>query len=514
MIRKVVASATSLTAALAMAACTTMSTSYHSPVLTAVQANDSYFVKGHDAVEARAAQRAPKKAKNVILFVGDGMGISTITAARIYAGQRKGLDGESYQLAMEKLPWSAFSKTYTHDSQVADSAPTAVAMTTGVKSYNGTLGVTQHANVKDCASAKGNGTTSLWEMAEAAGMKTGVISTARITHATPAATYAETTERDWESDADVSAAGKAAGCLDIAAQFINWQRANGDGFEVAMAGGRSGFLPNTVADPEYSNQKGRRLDGRNLTEEWKAGSSKRTFVTDKAGFDAFDWTGDGQILGLFEPSHMQYDLDRAKDGKGEPTITEMTKAAITRLSQGDKGYVLMVEGGRVDHGLHAGDAQRALGDAAALDDAIAAAVAMTNPEETLIIVTADHSHTLIIQGYPDRGNPILGLVQEGGKLTIARDGKPYTTLSFANGPGSVCKPQADGKWLCDRPDLTNVDTTALGFLQQSLVPLGSETHGGEDVAIFAGGPGANLFSGAVEENEIFHVMSQSLGLVK
>lgn len=513
MIRKAITrTAMASVAALTVAACAT--TAYHAPVAAPVQVSDSYFAKGHNAVAARAAERSPKKARNVILFIGDGMGISTITAARIYAGQRKGLDGESYQLAMEKLPWSAFSKTYTHDSQVADSAPTAVAMTTGIKSYNGTLGVTQGANTKDCASATGNGTTSLWEMAEAAGMATGVISTARLTHATPAATYAETVERDWESDADISAAGKAAGCVDIAAQFVSWQKINGDGFEVALGGGRSGFLPETMADPEYPAQKGRRKDGRNLADEWKTGSAKRTYVTDSAGFAAIDWNADGQVLGLFEPSHMQYDLDRAKDGKGEPTLTEMTKAAITKLAHNDKGYVLMVEGGRVDHGLHAGDALRALGDAEALDEAIAAAVAMTNPEETLIIVTADHSHTLIIQGYPDRGNPILGLVKEGGKLTMARDGKPYTTLSFANGPGSVCKPQADGKWLCDRPDLTNVDTTALGFQQQALIPLGSETHGGEDVAIFAGGPGANLFSGAVEQNEIFHVMSQSLGLEK
>ena len=91
-----------------------------------------------------------------------------------------------------------------------DAAPTAVAMTTGVKSYNGTLGITQGANIKDCATAKSNGTTSLWEIAADEGMATGVISTARLTHATPAATYAETTERDWESDKDVSAAGKAA----------------------------------------------------------------------------------------------------------------------------------------------------------------------------------------------------------------------------------------------------------------------------------------------------------------
>ena len=499
--------------ALAAAACATTTQSSHLTV-TPVQSQDSYYVKGHNAVAARAAERNPAHAKNVILFIGDGMGISTITATRIYAGQMKGLDGESYQLAMEKLPYSAFSKTYTHDSQVADSAPTAVAMTTGVKSYNGTLGVTQAASIKDCASAKTSGTTSLWEIAEDAGMATGVISTARITHATPAATYAETTERDWESDKDVSDAGKAAGCVDIASQLLAWQGKYGNGFDVILGGGRTNFLPATMTDPEYPNEKGVRLDGRNLVDEWQAAGPNRTAVIDRAGFNAFNWNSDGQIFGLFEPSHMQYELDRAKDGKGEPSIAEMTKAAITRLSRNPNGYVMMVEGGRVDHGLHAGDAQRALGDAAALDEAIAAAVAATDPKETLIVVTADHSHTLIIQGYPDRGNPILGLVKEGGKLTTARDGKPYTTLSFANGPGSVCTKQPDDKYQCDRKDLTNVDTTALGFLQQSLVPLGSETHGGEDVAIFAGGPGANLFSGTVEENEIFHVMARSLGLVK
>ena len=511
MIRTVMASAM----VLAAAACTTTTatTSYRTVDAPApVQSADSYFVKGSGAVRDRATARQPKAAKNVILFIGDGMGISTITAARIYAGQRKGVDGESYQLAMEKLPYSAFSKTYTHDSQVADSAPTAVAMTTGIKSYNGTLGITQATNIKDCATAKGNGTTSLWEMAEATGMATGIISTARITHATPAATYAETTERDWESDADVSAAGKAAGCQDIAAQLIDWTKANGDGFEVILGGGRSAFLPETMADPEYPAQKGRRKDGRNLAEEWLEGHPERKVTIGISTFEQINFDSDIQVLGLFEPSHMQYDLDRAKDTRGEPSIAEMTRAAITRLSRNPNGYVLMVEGGRVDHGLHAGDAQRALGDAAALDEAIAEAVVSTNPEETLIIVTADHSHTLVIQGYPDRGNPILGLVKEGGKLTTARDGKPYTTLSFANGPGSVCKAQADGKWLCDRPDLTNVDTTALGFQQQALIPLSSETHGGDDVAIFAGGPGANLFSGAVEQNEIFHVMARSLGL--
>jgi alkaline phosphatase len=141
---------------------------------------------------------------------------------------------------------------------------------------------------------------------------------------------------------------------------------------------------------------------------------------------------------------------------------------------------------------------------------------MTDPRETLIIVTADHSHTLAIQGYPGRNNPILGLARMPANGYLLRDGegKPYTTLSFANGPGSICKEVAPDKWECVSPDLSTVDTEALDFKQPALTPFGSETHGGEDVAIFAGGPGASLFSGTVEQNEIFHVMAKALRLVR
>ena len=103
------------------------------------QANDSYYQTAAARVDARAAGRTFGKAKNVILFVGDGMGISTITAARIHAGQLKGIDGESYKLAMETLPHAALSKTYSHDAQVSDSASTATAMVTGVKARSRTL---------------------------------------------------------------------------------------------------------------------------------------------------------------------------------------------------------------------------------------------------------------------------------------------------------------------------------------------------------------------------------------
>src|SRR6185436_6741177 len=184
------------------------------------------------------------------------------------------------------------------------------------------LGVTQRANTVDCKTAKTAAADSLWEIAEGAGLATGVISTARLTHATPAATYAKTTERDWEYDTDVSPEGKAAGCIDIASQFIAWQSAHGDGMDVILSGGRDQFLPNTMVDPEYANQRGGRGDGRNLMEEWKAKAANRTTVIDKAGFDAFNWNSDGQILGLFQPQFMQYEADRSRDGKGEPSIAE------------------------------------------------------------------------------------------------------------------------------------------------------------------------------------------------
>ncbi|ABI78047.1 alkaline phosphatase [Hyphomonas neptunium ATCC 15444] len=487
----------------------------HEPILP-VQAEDTYYKSAAEAVDIRIAERGIKPAKNVILFVGDGMGVSTITASRIYAGQSAGVDGESFRLAMESLPWSALSKTYSHDYQVSDSAATATAMTAGLKTKSGFLGVSSAANFGNCASAQGTEADTLFEIAQRAGLATGVISTARITHATPGATYAKVPHRNWEADADMRGASSDT-CKDIARQLIEGPSSD---FDVILGGGRAKFLPAETPDPEYPDQTGERADGRNLMEEWAAKDGTRKTVFDRAGFAAIDFASDVKVFGLFEPSHMQYELDREADTAGEPSLEEMTRAAITRLSRNEDGFVLMVEGGRIDHAHHAGNAIRALEDTLAFDAAIAAALEMTNAEDTLIIVTADHSHSLTINGYPQRGNPILGLVtagasSEGGSL--GADGLPYTTLSYANGPGACRETDkdAEGKpeYDCKRYDLTGIDTGAPDFRQQSLVPLYSETHGGEDVAAFASGPGANLISGVIEQNEIFHVMGRAVGLI-
>lgn len=460
------------------------------------QDGDPYFVRANEQLERNEALTPnTKRAKNIILFVGDGMGISTVTAARIYQGQQAGRDGVSNILTFENLPYSALSRTFSHDSQVTDSAPSAVAMTTGVKAQNGTLGVSSAVRHDDCKAGLAHQVTTIAELAERAGMATGAVSTARITHATPASIYAHSAGRDWESKVP----DDAKECVDIARQLIEWPY--GDGMEVAMGGGRRNFLPSETADPEYPDkQKGSRTDGRDLTQEWlKRFGNGADYIWNKVQFNELDVKRTTHLLALFEPSHMQYEMDRGNDGAGEPSLAEMTTKAIDLLKKNPNGFFLMVEGGRIDHAHHEGNAARALRDASAFDDAVKAALAATDASETLIVVTADHSHVFTISGYPDRGNPILGLVVEEGKVQLAKDGKPYTTLGYANGPGS----SGDQP----RANLSNVDTTAPDFHQQSLVPGDAETHGGEDVAIYAGGPWAHLFRGTVDENYIFHVMN-------
>ena len=459
----------------------------------------------------KALQDNTRRAKNVIIFIGDGMGISTQTAARILEGQLKGKTGEENRLSFETLPYSALSKTYSWDQQTSDSAPTATAIFTGYKAREAMLSVDHTTNRAECDGAKvmARALPSILELAAANGRASGVVSTARLTHATPGATYAHTPMRDWESDSDI----KLPGCTtkDIARQLIEASPAVRTQLKVAMGGGRSNFLPRSDTDPEYPSTKGRRSDGRNLSTEWlSTRGSGAAYVWNKAQFDALDPAATGPVLGLFEPSHMQYESDRATDPAGEPSLTEMTDKAIRILQKSPTGYFLHVEGGRIDHAHHAGNARRALVDTIEMSNAVRRAMEMTSEADTLIIVTADHSHTFTIAGYPGRGNPILGLTKgvpdvdgEATRFTPDKNGLPYTTLGYANGPGY--------RGAGGRPDLSSVDTTALNFLQEATVPLGSETHGGEDVAIWARGPKAYLVRGSMEQNWIFHVMREAFG---
>lgn len=463
---------------------------------------DEYRAQGEaQAAVHRAAPNHGEKAKNLIIFIGDGMGVSTITAGRIWQGQVAGQDGESTQTAMDSLDYTALVKTYSNDAQVSDSAPTATAFMTGVKSNAGVIDVGPETTLNDCASSKGHELRSIIALAQDAGLSTGVISTARLTHATPAAAYAQTAGRDWESDKELPAEAAAQGCKDIARQFI--EGPVGPKLQVSIGGGRSMFMPANAADPEYPTQTGSRKDGRDLIGEWAAAHPGGTYAWNAAQFAGWNPAGKGALLGLFEPSHMEYEADRAQDPAGEPSLADMVEKAIRHLSQNRKGYVLYVEGGRIDHAHHAGNAYRALVDTAALDAAIARALSLVNLDDTLIVSTADHSHTLTISGYPQRNNPILDTVRVGGKANRDANGNEYTTLGYANGPGGMVK----GK---DRPTPQDEDTEDHDYLQHSLVPLPAETHGGEDVAVRASGPGADRFRGTIEQHTIFYLMRDAL----
>lgn len=477
------------------------------------------------AAKAAANGAMQGRAKNVIVFLGDGMSLTTVAAARIFEGQRKGAPGEENLLSWEHFPHTAFSKTYNTDSQTPDSAGTMTAIASGVKSHMGAIGVSA-GHKGECTPDGSKDLLSWLTLADSAGMATGIVTTARITHATPAAMYAHVSHRDWENDTDLPPEATEAGCKDIAQQLLAAARF-GHGPTVALGGGRGELLPVDVRDPEEDDKVGQRLDGRNLVAEWQQAHPQGAYVTNTQQLQA---AADApQLLGLFEYDHMQFEHDRRKDALGEPSLADLTRAAIRTLSRKPEGFVLMVEGARIDHANHYGNAYRALDETVAMSDAVQAALDATSRDDTLILVTADHSHTLNFVGYPVRGNPILGKVRGQGSEDdspgeFARDqtGLTFTTLTYANGPGytgaSNRQPAGPKTFLHapssvepseGRPDLSHVDTEHPDYLQEALVPLKSESHGGEDVGIWAIGPGSDAVRGTVEQNAIYHIIVQA-----
>lgn len=494
------------------------------PAITHPQGESAAWWYRSGAARAAANGAMAGKAKNVIVFLGDGMSLTTVAAARILQGQQHGASGEENTLAFEQFPHTALSKTYNTDTQTPDSAGTMSAIATGVKTRAGVLSIGQSAALGDCAGALAAPMLTLWELAEGAGLATGVISTARVTHATPGATFSHSAHRDWENDAALPDAAVTAGCIDIARQMV--ESAFGNGPDVLLGGGRSQFMPVAQRDPEYDDKAGKREDGRDLIAAWQQRHPGGVYAWNAGQFAAAPV--DAPLLALFEPSHMHYEHDRSSDRAGEPSLAELTRAAIAHLQRDDHGFVLLVEGGRIDHANHEGNAWRALTDTIAMSDAVQVAAQMTSADDTLILVTADHAHTLSMVGYPARGNPILGKVRENtetpGAPQLARDalGLPYATLNYSNGPGyagaSAQQPAGAKTYphaidayqpAVGRPDLSQVDTTDPDYLQEALVPMGDETHGGEDVGVWARGPGAEAVRGTIEQNVIFHLLVQA-----
>ncbi len=431
-------------------------------------------------------------AKNIILFIGDGMGVNSVTAGRILAGQKRGLDGASYRLSFETLPSSGLSKTYSADRLVTDSANGISAIMTGVKTLNGAIGVDARITGGRCSGTAEARLETLAETAKRTGRSAGVVTTAGVTDATPAGAYGHTPSRTWRADSDMPAEAVQNGCVDLARQLV--EAPVSLRLDVAMGGDLEKFLP--VSDP----RKGERADNRDLVHEWLNQGPKTAFASDLAGLERTRPDTTDRLLGLFSRGDLPSPVDPGH--VGVPSLDQMTAKAIAILSHNPKGYFLMVESGSIDKWHHVNNAYRALTDVDELSKAVQVAMNMTDPRDTLIVVTADHSHGLILSGYESRDAPVLGLAEINGTLVTDQGGRPYTILSYATGPGAHRDASAG---------LTQAQATSPDFHQPALVYSDSAKHAGEDVPIYAVGPQAHLLTGTHESSYIYQVMAYAFG---
>ena len=361
----------------------------------------------HQATVMR--RRSP--AISAVLCIGDGLGFAQLAAARYcFAGQGVGL-------ALDRLPVWGQMTTHAFDALVTDSAAAGTAWATGRKTRNGYVSVDPH---------DGRPLPTILEYAQAAGMATGLVATSRLTYATPAVHAAHVVQRGWEGPLDVT-----DGASSIAEQYL------AHAVDILLGGGANRFPAALLAH---------------------AAALGYALPTTAAELAA---TTSSRLLGLFAPDHMAYERQRPPE---QPSLAAMTRAALRALQAGAGGYFLMVEGSRIDHAAHVGDAETMLDDIRAFDEAIAVALAETGPD-TLIVVTADH---------------------ETGGLTLladpsaARAGLPVTTLPTGAGPLHLA--------------------------------FATGGHTAQPVPVAARDPAAGTFAGQLDNTDIFHRLQAALGL--
>ena len=311
--------------------------------------------------------------KNVILLIGDGMGLAQVTLARISSGK---------PLAMDSMPVAGFAQTYSANSAVTDSAAAGTALATGHRTNNGMI-----ATLPD-----GKQVETILEVAEKLGKSTGIVSTVTITDATPAAFGSHATTRKDQSG--------------IAPQYLNK-------VEVILGGGKSFFIPKSQAGSK-------RTDERDVIGEAK-----------KAGYeyvetrDALLAAKGNEILGLFENAEMTTEAP-------EPTLAELTDKTISVLSRDKDGFFAMIEGGQIDRKCHANDAPGATKQVLDFCSAVSKALDFARKDgNTLVIVTADHeTGGLTVLGSEEGGNEVTPKFSTNSHSAC-------NVPVFAFGPGSA-----------------------------------------------------------------------------
>jgi alkaline phosphatase len=465
---------------------------------------DGSKLTAKSTIEIPELQPISKRARNVILFVGDGMGQAVRTAARIASkgmenGKAKGL------LEMDQMETIGFSMTSSLDALVTDSSPGAAAWATGNKSLNNWHGLFPDNNNPVTATAavldrSREGTELFMDnprveniaeyLQRTRRMSTGVVSNVAVTDSTPGSFSSHS--------------------IRYAQNYIAEQMLS-SGHSVILGGGAKYFLP--AGNPVLKNIASARVDMRNIVDEFrKTGFAFASNATELKASAKSD-----KLLGLFHGAEFssRYDRMRAQEAVGQfpdqPTLELMTQVAINVLSKNSNGFFLMVEGGSVDRELHRMDPNRAIDEVLELDKAIGVArawAAQRGNEDTLIIVTADHETS---------GLALTG-VNEGG-VSSGRafptyvdkdlDGFPDSlqpelaiTFDFASG----FNPPRDSRYYDLPRNLRDLNpTTTLAN-----PPGGTAGHSAVDVPVGARGPGSSLFNGTMDNTEIFFRMLRAL----
>ena len=457
----------------------------------------------------------PRRARNVILFIGDGLSVAHRTAARILS---KGIAEGRYggELAIDDMPFMALVSTSGMDSLVTDSANSMSAYTTGHKSCVNAMGVYCARNKNGLAHPKVETIAELVKRRNP-GMGIGVVTNTEIEDATPAGMVAHVRRR---SDYD-----------EIVRMFYEARP------DVMMGGGTGFFLPK-------ADKAGKRKDEENYLEKFKAAGYK--FAANAMEMKAA--AGDkstAQLLGLFHPGNLDGALDRLVLKKGsvtafpdQPDLADQTRAAIDILSRKPDGFVLMVESGLIDKYSHVLDWERAVYDTIMLDNAVAGAKAFAaGRDDTLIVVVGDHTHPVSIIGTYDDERPGERLRDKLGIYDQAKFPN-YPKADAAGYPGSVdvsrrlafvfagfpdhCasgKPYLGGPFKPaeekDKQAVANeVYCTPQAMRMQGNLPFTQPqgVHSADDVVLTAMGPGAEQFRGRIDNTRVFRVMATALGL--
>lgn len=496
-------------------------------VTVAVSASgDGWEVTKEVVYEVRKASEAA--AKNVILIVGDGMAAQMRNAARMVS---RGLTEGKYNslLEMDEMDQMCMVTTSGLNSLVTDSANSASAYATGHKTSNNAMGVyTFDPNDEEQVAPK---VENIVELAKAAGKATGLVTTAEITDATPAAMFSHVPSRYRYQE--------------IVDQMLNNESQRPD---VIMGGGARWFWPQSTTGSKRTDETDAITGFENLG---------YTFVGDGTGLSAVDTDATTQLLGLFHSTTMNVYIDREIEKNEEtlgsypdqPTLYDMTQTALDILSKDEDGFFLMVEGASIDKQEHAMDWERAVWDTIEMDKAVGIAKDYADEHgDTLVIVVADHSHSVSVYGtvdYSKTGNDAVRVYEDAGWPTYQDtdgDGFPDTgedadgdgvadqvvatdiglAIGWGNHPDYVedykysSKPVSPAVTAEDGDVVANFEGATNGgvFIAGNL-PAGQtqEVHSADDVPLTAYGAGSDYFDKTVIDNtEVFWGMVNALGL--